>query len=793
MSEFLDEDVYAAFDPPDTGRDVWATDSVNPLLSSSSPTGGNALMAGPPSQWGVSGMGTAWGLPSSRLGTMGGGVASGVRPMTSNRAVGFGATGTTFDPTGQGRTMNLALGPAPPLKKRSENSPEELCMELEKQVNKLIEESAMLALQKDYGAALEKAKASAKKEKQLRAQREQLGLAEQINMDLTYGVNFNLAVQYQNHGLYQDALSTYNIMIIKPQFAQARCLRVNMGNIYATQRKYLMAIKMYRLTLDDTQTSSKELRYKLFRNIANCFVKMGQYRDAANSYESIFEGNGDVDAGFNLIISYYALGETEKMKRTFSKILNNSPFREEEEEDFDEKEGNDDVLVDDALRKEMKGRRFRYQKKVITAARLIAPVLDEDWRVGYDYLIEQLRQYEMYDSSSHMSSELEMCKCLNYLKHKRYQDAISGLRAFEKKDKELRARAATNLAYLYFLEGDYENGEKYSDMSLESNQYNGKALVNKGNFFFLREDYEKAKEYYDKALSVESDNMEAIYNLGLTAKRLGLYDEAIKMFKRVQMLVDSSEVLYQIADVTDLIGYPDALEWFARLIGRVPTDPNALARIGSLYAREGDETQAFHFYLEAYRYYQVNIDVILWLGAYFVKNEVYDKATQFFQRASEIQPLEVKWHLMVASCHRRRGDAAQAKRLYEVIHRKYPENVECLKYLMQLCKDGGLVDEANEWFKKMKELESRDLKDEEDDGNERGATQDGGDSTSWRGNREKETDSDGATAGRRAWGGATSISETTNGSLSKEKDTNKKVEKQKFGDDSDGDIELPGV
>lgn len=98
------------------------------------------------------------------------------------------------------------------------------------------------------------------------------------------------------------------------------------------------------------------------------------------------------------------------------------------------------------------------------------------------------------------------------------------------------------------------------------------------------------------------------------------------MFKRVQGIADDSEVIYQIADINDLVNNGNAIEWFTRLIGRVPTDPNALARMGSLFAREGDENQAFHYYLEAYRYYQVNMDVIAWLGAYFVKNEVYDKA-----------------------------------------------------------------------------------------------------------------------------------------------------------------------
>lgn len=71
------------------------------------------------------------------------------------------------------------------------------------------------------------------------------------------------------------------------------------------------------------------------------------------------------------------------------------------------------------------------------------------------------------------------------------------------------------------------------------------------------------------------------------------------------------------------------------------------------------------------------MDVISWLGAYFVKNEIYEKAMVYFQRASEIQPHEVKWQLMIASCHRRVGAYQEALNLYRTIHRKHPDNLEC--------------------------------------------------------------------------------------------------------------------
>ena len=114
-----------------------------------------------------------------------------------------------------------------------------------------------------------------------------------------------------------------------------------------------------------------------------------------------------------------------------------------------------------------------------------------------------------------LASEMQMCKALQFLKYKKYNKAIDALKAFEKKDKQLKAKAATNLSYLYFLEGDIENGQKYADMSIATDKYNAKALVNRGNFYYVKQEYDKAKELYMDALAVEADCIEAMYNLGV--------------------------------------------------------------------------------------------------------------------------------------------------------------------------------------------------------------------------------------------------------------------------------------
>ena len=115
--------------------------------------------------------------------------------MTSVRGAGYSSgpapgAKSVFDPLQQG-----AKGPAPALQKRSDTSPEHLAREMEKEVNSLLEESASLAVRRNFPSALDKAKEAVKKERALCKHREKANLADQINYDLTYAVNFNLANQ----------------------------------------------------------------------------------------------------------------------------------------------------------------------------------------------------------------------------------------------------------------------------------------------------------------------------------------------------------------------------------------------------------------------------------------------------------------------------------------------------------------------------------------------------------------------------------------------------------------------
>jgi intraflagellar transport protein 88 len=119
------------------------------------------------------------------------------------------------------------------------------------------------------------------------------------------------------------------------------------------------------------------------------------------------------------------------------------------------------------------------------------------------------------------------------------------------------------------------------------------------------------------------------------------------------------------------------MEWYNIFLSVVPTDPEVLCKIGEVYDRDGDKSQAFQYFSESYRYHPSNINVVSWLGAYYVDCEVYEHAIQFFEVASLIQPNIVKWQLMVGSCYRRCGNYQKALETYTSIHEKNPSDPEC--------------------------------------------------------------------------------------------------------------------
>ncbi|KAJ1345014.1 hypothetical protein BSLG_000529 [Batrachochytrium salamandrivorans] len=549
------------------------------------------------------------------------------------------------------------------------------------------------AAQGNYQQALSKAKEAGKKERQLSKQREEFNLGDQINLDLTYCVLFNLANQYHVNKMYQEALNSYAVIVKNKLFNQSGRLRANMGNIYFEQNKFAQAVKMYRMALDQIPSTNLSFRLKIMRNIGCAFIKMGKFQDAITSLEAIMEGNPDHHTGFNLILCYFAIGNKDKMKRGFEKIISIPPSMIEQHDELlgplskDEPIEDHEVFNEDALRSIARNRQKTIERYIILAAKLIAPRIDTTFTIGYDWIIESLKSSAI---NADMASELQIAKSIQYLKTKDFMLAIETLKTFEKRAKT-GGNCSNKPVLFVFFRGDYKQSERYANTAIEHDRYNAKALTNRGNCDFMRGQYDHARDRYHEAVGVDAICTEAMYNLGLVYRKLDNFGESLLWFEKLHSILRSSpEVIFQIADIYDQQGNTQqAMEWFNILISVVPTDPTVLVKLGSMFERDGDKSQAFQYYSE--------------LGAYYVDCEVYEQAIQFFERAVLIQSNQVRWHLMIASCYRRSGSYQQALKPKR-IHSTFPENVECLRFLVRLCTDLGMK-EVSEFASKLARVE----------------------------------------------------------------------------------------
>lgn len=234
--------------------------------------------------------------------------------MKSNASAGFKSK-----PPPEGIASTVPTGPA--IDEKKDKSEEEHFKELEEEVHRLLEESATAKVKKNVNEALQKAKEAATKEKKIRQLREQTGSLDQVNIDLTFYVFYNLANMYHANGLHQEAINSYTIILKNKQYPQASRLRVNMGNIHFEQKKYDLAIKNYNMAIDSTTQQNKEMKLKIKKNVGLALVKQRRFGKAIEMYEDIMNDTPDFDVGFNLIVCLYALGERDKMRTWFERLL----------------------------------------------------------------------------------------------------------------------------------------------------------------------------------------------------------------------------------------------------------------------------------------------------------------------------------------------------------------------------------------------------------------------------------------------------------------------------------------
>ena len=296
------------------------------------------------------------------------------------------------------------------------------------------------------------------------------------------------------------------------------------------------------------------------KNIGLAFVKLNQFTDAITSFEYIMSEKGDHRTALHLIVSHFALGDRSSMKKSFTDLLDihskgkKSVLPETllriSSQDGDDEDANRSLYLE-AIRSD-KLRIIELEVKterdwcILMSAKLIAPVIEDTLSQGYEWTVEQIR------TAGHLelANDLEINKAVKHLKKREFEAAIQTLKSFEKKDSRAASTAATNLSFLYLLQNQVSQAEKYANEAIESDRFNTGGLVNRGNCCFKQNELSKAREYYREALKCEATCVEALYNFVVVSKRLGHHRKALDAAVKLNYIIKGHPyALYQIANM----------------------------------------------------------------------------------------------------------------------------------------------------------------------------------------------------------------------------------------------------
>uniref|UniRef100_A0A0N5C1U6 TPR_REGION domain-containing protein n=1 Tax=Strongyloides papillosus TaxID=174720 RepID=A0A0N5C1U6_STREA len=636
------------------------------------------------------------------------------RPMTAIKAAGY---------TSMGRKSNFESIQNPFNKESiTEETLEDKCKKIEKQVNQLLKESIMAYDSQNFKLSLEKAKEAGRKEREVVKLREQSSSSSStynngsnndpaVNVDLTFTVLFNLAEQYNANGMLNEALNTYLVIVKNNRvFTNAGKLKINIGNIYFRKKDYVKAIKYYRMGLDEVNNLESTVKIKLLNNIGVSLIKLGKYYDALATFEYAVDEGGDYSTALNLVLTSYCLDDADKMKESFQKLIDIPTMVD----DDISKNSESDILAaqimnNDNLKQWERKRKQVAENTILTAAKIISPAIASTFTEGYAWCVEAIKQ-SVY---APLATELEMNKAVELLKRGEISAATDAFLVFNTKESKVASSAANNLAMLSLLKGssaDINEAETYADQSLSFDRYNSNAFVSRGNIYFIKNDYTNALQYYREALNVEPSRVQALFNMGLVYQKTNDFQKALECYYKLNhMLANNVQVITQLAGIYEKIeNNEQAIELYSQANSLAPTDPEILNKLGRLYDIEGDRSQAFQCFYDSFRLFPSNIKVIEWLGAYYIDAQFAEKAVSYFEKAAVIEPNNIKWQLMMASCERRSGNYQKALNLYKEIHRKFPENVECLKFLVRICTDLGMA-EAKIYHEKLEKIEKMKL------------------------------------------------------------------------------------
>ncbi len=150
----------------------------------------------------------------------------------------------------------------------------------------------------------------------------------QLDPDFAEAHN-NLGITYYSLGRLQEAELQFKATLASPEYSTKFIPLYNLGNIYQFQERYELAVQTYENAIQEEAMVSMEYRINIHYQLGKTLHKMERYREALEHFDTVLVLNPRmVEAAFDSGVAAYTIGDTEKARRMFSKVISIAPGSE---------------------------------------------------------------------------------------------------------------------------------------------------------------------------------------------------------------------------------------------------------------------------------------------------------------------------------------------------------------------------------------------------------------------------------------------------------------------------------
>ncbi|XP_017081491.2 intraflagellar transport protein 88 homolog [Drosophila eugracilis] len=545
-------------------------------------------------------------------------------------------------------------------------------------------------------------------------------------------LKINMGNIYYKMGIYQKAVKMYRMALdsVPKNLSQLRLkIRENIGILFVRMGSFTDAASSFEFIMSERADIKSGIHLLL------CYYAMGDVEKIKLAFRSLCDvqtGETETDLGSESHIIKLQQqaeqvaqdGETDLHRssdrghnggaevavidaeggETYEKVQESTKFSAKAKQ----------RLVLQALKKDelaiFTNKRRNAEKRSITMiVDLISPLIEENYNDGYNWCIEIIKTSNL----SWLANELELNKALVYLRQNDVNQAIETLQMYDRKSEgSMTASALTNLSFIYISLGNLEMARHCLNQLQEIGalENNALALINASIVDLRKQNLISARNRLEQALDLQPTNFEANYNLGLVALAQQDYETAEERFEllkaelMVPHSVQHSHVFYQLAKLQERrlgAGFKAnatpgaALQAYLQVLGISASniDSRMFEKVGSLYEKIQDHQEANQYYNEAYRINMSDISIASSIGSYYIKLQATEKALYYYERAVLADPNDPNLMLRIASCFRNSYlPPKQYLGMFQKIYVRFPDNITCVRALMQVSKSLGFGD-----------------------------------------------------------------------------------------------------